>query len=491
MVERQPENINQWKTLDKDLGRIVALEDAAAIAGPKLSIGLAAGFVVVCGIAAALIAGVGPGTATIIVAAVFGAYMALNIGANDVANNMGPAVGAKALTMTGALVIAAIFETAGSLIAGGDVVQTISGGIVSPAAVANPHVFVWAMMAALIASSLWLNIATWLGAPVSTSHAIVGGVMGAGVAAAGFAAVQWGTLGQIALSWVISPVLGGIFAAAFLAFVNRMVKDADDKIAAARRWVPVLIAVMAGTFAAYLVMKGLGKLVHVSLGTALLLGLVAGLVAWAVFRPVVWRQSAAMENRKRDLKQLFSLPLIASAALLSFAHGANDVANAVGPLAAIVHALSAPEVSEAVAIPLWVMAIGAFGISFGLLLFGPRLIRLVGQEITKLNQMRAYCVALSAAVTVIAASGLGLPVSSTHIALGGVFGVGFFREWEEERRARALKLQKGKPVPAEERRRRRLVRRAHVLGIAAAWVVTVPLTALLSAAIFWVAIRVV
>ncbi len=249
---------------------------------------------------------------------------------------------------------------------------------------------------------------------------------------------------------------------------------------------PVLIGVMAGTFAAYLAVKGLRKVVDVSLAQSLLLGVAVGLVAWIAFRPIVRRQSEGMENRKRSLKKLFSLPLIASAALLSFAHGANDVANAVGPLAAIVHVVtSAGDASDTVAIPTWVMAIGAFGISFGLLLFGPRLIRLVGQEITRLNQMRAYCVALSAAVTVIAASGLGLPVSSTHIALGGVFGVGFYREWHEERRARALKLRKGKPVAAEERKRRKLVRRAHVVGIAAAWVVTVPLTALLSAAIFW------
>jgi inorganic phosphate transporter, PiT family len=486
--ELRPTKINKWKTLDKDLNRIVLLEDATTTIGRStLALGIAVAFVLVCGVAAAGLVGTGPGTFTIVIAAGFGAYMALNIGANDVANNMGPAVGANALTMSGALVIAAVFETAGALIAGGDVVSTISGGIVAPAAVSAPEVFVWAMLAALISSSIWLNLATWLGAPVSTSHAIVGGVMGSGIAAAGFAAVQWGTLGQIAASWVVSPLLGGVFAALFLAFINRYIKDAPDRIVAARLWVPVLIGLMAGAFTAYLALKGLRKVIEVSPTEALLLGGVVGVVVWVVFRPIVRRQSEGMEDRKRNLKQLFSLPLIASAALLSFAHGANDVANAVGPLAAIVHAVTSLGASETVTIPIWVMAIGAFGISFGLLLFGPRLIRLVGQEITKLNQMRAYCVALAAAVTVIAASGLGLPVSSTHIALGGVFGVGFFREWEEERRARVLNLQKGKPVAPEERKRRKLVRRAHVLGIAAAWVVTVPLTALLSALIFWTA----
>ncbi|MBE2277030.1 MAG: inorganic phosphate transporter [Rhodobacteraceae bacterium] len=486
MSDPSPGNQNKWKTLDKDLGRILMLEQAGAvIARPVVAIGIALAFIMICALGAAAFVGVGQGTLIIVAAAAFGAYMALNIGANDVANNMGPAVGANALTMGGALVIAAVFETAGSLIAGGDVVSTISGGIVAPSAVADPDTFVRAMMAALIAASLWLNLATWLGAPVSTTHAIVGGVMGAGIVAAGFGAVQWGRMGQIAGSWVISPVMGGVIAAAFLAFIKAVINDVPDKLAAARRWVPVLIGIMAGAFSAYLAMKGLKRLIDVSLNQALLLGLLIGLATWAIFRPIVRRQSAGMENRKRSLKQLFGAPLIASAALLSFAHGANDVANAVGPLAAIVHAVEGMGASEKVSIPLWVMLIGAFGISFGLLLFGPKLIRMVGQEITRLNAMRAWCVALSAAITVIVASGFGLPVSSTHIAVGGVFGVGFYREWEAERRSRRLDRQKGKPVSGEERARRKLVRRTHALGIAAAWVITVPLTALLSATLYW------
>lgn len=477
--------VNQWKTLDKDLARIVLLERAtAAVARPLVAIGIAAAFILVCALAALALSGAGAGTLTIVMAAAFGAYMALNIGANDVANNMGPAVGARALTMGGALIIAAIFETAGALIAGGDVVATISGGIVSPEAVADPTVFIEAMMAALISSALWLNLATWMGAPVSTTHAIVGGVMGAGIVAAGFSAVDWQTLSQIAASWVISPLMGALIAAAFLAFIKAFINDVPDKIAAARRWVPVLIAVMAGTFATYLVMKGLKKLVAVELGTSVLLGLGVAVVTFVLMRPVIRRQSEGMENRKKSLKKLFGLPLVLSAALLSFAHGANDVANAVGPLAAIAHAVQDGATSAKVGIPLWVMLIGAFGISFGLMLFGPKLIRMVGQEITKLNPMRAYCVALSAAITVIVASWLGLPVSSTHIAVGGVFGVGFYREWHAERRARALQLQKGTPVPQDERARRKLVRRAHVLSIGAAWIITVPLTACLSALVF-------
>ncbi|MFP5479157.1 MAG: inorganic phosphate transporter [Alphaproteobacteria bacterium] len=487
MTDQTTPPVNQWKTLDKDLARFSQLESAtAAIARPVVATGIAFVFVVLCALLAFLLTGNQSGNIVIAVAAAFGAYMALNIGANDVANNMGPAVGAKVLTMGGAILIAVVFETAGALIAGGDVVNTISGGIVAPEAVAAPEVFVWAMMAALVSAALWLNLATWMGAPVSTTHSIVGGVMGAGIMAAGFGAVNWATMGQIAASWVISPIMGGVVAALFLAFIKAKVNDVPDKIGAARRWVPLLIGIMAGAFAAYLAMKGLKKLVDVSLGSALMIGFVVGVATTLAMRPVIRRQSEGMENRKKSLKKLFAVPLILSAALLSFAHGANDVANAVGPLAAIVHAVQDQGTAAQVSIPLWVMMIGAFGISFGLMLFGPKLIRMVGQEITKLNPIRAYCVALSAAITVIIASWLGLPVSSTHIAVGGVFGVGFYREWEAERKARALNLQKGEPVLPEERSRRKLVRRAHVLSIGAAWVITVPLTAILSALMFLV-----
>jgi len=479
---------NQWKTLDKDLGRIDRLEEATHfVARPLVAPGIALAFVVLAGIGAAIFFGAQPKAFVVVAAAVIGAYMALNIGANDVANNMGPAVGANALTLGGALLIAAVFETSGALIAGGDVVKTISTGIVSPDVFEQSSVFIWAMMAALLAAALWLNLATWFGAPVSTTHSIVGGVVGAGIAAAGVAAINWPAIGRIAASWVVSPVLGGIIAAAFLALIKARIMYAEDKIAAARRWVPVLIGIMAGAFAAYLALKGLSKVIKVDLVTALLIGLVIGAASWAVSVPLIRRQSEGLENRKKSLKRLFAVPLVISAALLSFAHGANDVANAVGPLAAIVHAVgNGGAGAGSVAIPLWVMLIGAGGISFGLVLFGPKLIRMVGSEITKLNPMRAYCVALSAALTVIVASWLGLPVSSTHIAVGAVFGVGFFREWHAERRARALGLIKGKVVPPDERKRRKLVRRSHLIAVAAAWVITVPASAALSALVFTV-----
>ena len=413
--------------------------------------------------------------------------MALNIGANDVANNMGPAVGANALTMAGAILIAAIFESAGALIAGGDVVSTIAKGIIAPTSMQSVDEFIWAMMAALLSAALWINLATWVGAPVSTTHSIVGGVMGAGIAAAGFSAVNWMTMSKIAASWVISPVLGGVIAALFLWLIKSRIIYQPDKIAAARRWVPILIAIMSGAFASYLALKGIKKIIKIDIQTAIIIGILIGVATWGITKPIIAKQSVGMENRNKSLKQLFNIPLIVSAALLSFAHGANDVANAVGPLAAIVQASSSGEYITAISIPLWVMVIGAAGISFGLFLFGPKLVRVVGSQITKLNQMRAYCVALSAAITVIVASWLGLPVSSTHIAVGSVFGVGFFREWDSARRMKLAKLSSDKNqlvVAKEERARRKLVRRSHFMSIIAAWIITVPSAAVISGVIY-------
>ncbi|WP_332461107.1 inorganic phosphate transporter [Acuticoccus mangrovi] len=476
-----------FRKLDKDLRRIGHVEYATqAVGRPLIAPALGLAFIVFAAMLSALFLGLDDTPFVVICAAAFGAYMALNIGANDVANNMGPAVGARVLTMGGALLVAAVFESAGALVAGGDVVETISKSIVDPAGIASTSVFVGAMLAALVSSAMWVNLATAIGAPVSTTHAVVGGVMGAGIAAAGLSAVSWGTIGTIAASWVISPVLGGAIAAAILAFINWRIVNRPDILGAARRWVPVLVALMAGAFAAYLTLKGLKKLVAVDLSGALLIGVAAGLAGYLLSVPVVRRRARGLENRKRSLKTLFALPLILSAALLSFAHGANDVANAVGPLAAVVHVASSGDVTAQVAIPKWVMVIGAFGISVGLFLFGPRLIRMVGDQITKLNPVRAYCVALSAAVTVILASTLGLPVSSTHIAVGGVFGVGFYREWDEGRRVRRADggRKAGKRHGVEERKRRKLVRRSHFMTIVAAWVVTVPASALLSALIY-------
>ncbi|WP_064710858.1 inorganic phosphate transporter [Rhizobium bangladeshense] len=483
------------RTLDKDLDKITYVEDAAKHVARRL---VAPGLGLIFVGLAMLFAGVyvfdRPGAVLIVAAAALAGYMALNIGANDVTNNVGAAVGARAMTMGQALVIAAVFEVLGATIGGGEVVKTISSDIVDAGHV-SPAVLGWIMMAALTAAALWINLATWMNAPVSTTHAIVGAVIGAGISAVGPEPVNWRVMFEITSSWITSPLLGGLIAAGLLYLVKTLIIYRDDKIAAARRWVPVLVAVMAGGFMAYMVLQ-LSPVGRFPPLTIVLIGIGIGLVSWLAVRPLVLVQARDLENRNSSLRVLFRLPLIGSAALLSFAHGANDVSNAVGPLSAVVHSVGIGGDGGVGHPPLWVMLIGAFGISVGLLLFGPRLIRLVGEEITKLNPMRAYCVALSTAFTVIVASWLGLPVSTTHVAVGAVFGVGFFREWYTRhskrriaylrRKAESWELDEPEEPNIYERRRRYLVRRSHLMTIVAAWIITVPVSGALAAMIYWV-----
>ena len=484
-----------------------------------------------------IVAGNAPNGEFLVMATLFGAYMAMNIGANDVANNVGPAVGAGALTITSAIIIASIFEASGALIAGGDVVGTIKKGIISPTAFGNdPKIFIYAMSAALLAAALWLNLATWLKAPVSTTHSIVGGVMGAGIAAGGFAVVAWGTMGKIVASWVISPLLGGAIAAIFLYIIKSQILYKEDKISAAKKVVPILVAIMSAAFITYLTLKGfkhiwrdltttLSFLPHTkkpTIGVGLTFGVIGGVITYFIVKPRVQAKIATLQNTREDLNKLFTIPLIFAAALLSFAHGANDVANAVGPLAAVNDAVTNLAISQKAAIPLWVMAVGGIGISIGLALFGPRLIKTVGSEITELDQMRAFSIMMAAAITVIIASQLGLPVSSTHIAVGAVFGVGFLREWldskrmteaqrklqEEQQKLQAIKealknctdenpakklelinqekAQKKVVKKLKKALRENYVKRGMVKKIVAAWIITVPAAAILSAIIFFV-----
>lgn len=515
----EPNEYRPKTGLDKDLKKIARIETAAQTQGQSLArIGLGLLFLVGVWIfASSQISGLSV-SPFVIAAAVIGGYMALNIGANDVANNVGPAVGSKALTLMGAIFIAAIFESGGAILAGGEVVSTIKKGIIDPMLMPDAETFMTAMMAALLAAALWLNLATYVGAPVSTTHSIVGGVMGAGIAATGMNAVNWMTMSKIAASWVISPLMGGIIAAAFLYFLKMNVLNKEDKLAAARKWVPIVVAIMAGVFTMYLMSKGIKKLYKASWAEMFVAGGVMFAATWVLVRARVVARSATMENRKKSVHKLFVIPLIFSAALLSFAHGANDVANAVGPLAAIVSAAESGEIVTTAGIPLWVMLVGALGISIGLLLFGPKLIRTVGSEITKLNPVRAFCIALAAAITVIIASAMGLPVSSTHIAVGGVFGVGFLREYLAHRDA-TRKAARLSPLAAAEAgaeagaevvqaitpelshefdaidetalkkklkksTKRRLVRRNHAWTIAAAWIITVPVAAALAGVLY-------
>lgn len=464
-----------------------------------LPLGLAVIFLLCVALGSGLTVAATPQSLLVILAAVAAGYMALNIGANDVANNMGPAVGARALTMVMALSIAALFDLAGALLAGGDVVRTVAHDLLSTNADLAPDTTARVMIAALMAAALWINGSTFVGTPVSTTHAIIGSIIGAAVVAAGLQAVNWPTIRLIAISWTLSPLLGGIFAAALHALIRRLITRRPDKVAAARLWVPLLVAAMSGIFAIYLVGK---VLIHywqpdsVQVG---LLGFAAACGGWLVAAPWVERRALTLANRKKQIATLFRPPLIIAAALLCFAHGANDVANAVAPLYAVLVALHGAPAGGELALPLWALATGAIGLSLGIALFGPRVIHTVGEQITRLNEIRAFCVAISAAVTVLAASALGLPVSSTHVAIGAVFGVGFIREYLAIRNmngavpvstrfvdATTLNDRPEQALERERRYERRyLVRRLKVARIGAAWLVTLPAAAALGGLLYW------
>lgn len=513
-----------------ELKNISQIENATRFGSSEMfRFGVALTFIVVIMLFASITVGEVSQHYMLVAAAMIGAYMAMNIGANDVANNVGPAVGSKALTLAGAITIAAIFEAGGALVAGGDVVSTIKKGIIDPALINDTDAFIWLMMAALLAGALWLNLATALGAPVSTTHSIVGGVLGAGIAAGGMDIANWTKMGQIAASWVISPVLGGIIAATFLYVIKRSITYQENMIAAAKKMVPLLVALMAWAFATYLILKGLKKIWKIEFGLAVLVGLAIAAAIYMIIRPRIGRSADSLPNEKASVNTLFTMPLIFAAALLSFAHGANDVANAVGPLAAINDAILHGGISTKASIPLWVMLVGAIGIAIGLALYGPKLIRTVGSEITELDQMRAFSIAMAAAITVIIATQLGLPVSSTHIAVGAVFGVGFLREYiknayqrmideikhhhhgrdEAEveafliefrkasiaKKSRMLQQLKEHTASAELSKKERkslkrvykteLVKRSALLKIVAAWIITVPVSGLLAAMLFY------
>ena len=368
-----------------------------------------------------------------------------------------------------------------------------------------------------------------MGAPVSTTHSIVGGVLGAGIAAGGFGIANWDKMAAIAASWVISPAMGGLIAASFLYLIKRKITYKHDKLEAAKKVVPLLLMVMAWAFSTYLLLKGLKHVWKMNFFTAAGTGAVIAIAVYMLVRPMIINAASNLKNHKASINQLFTIPLIFAAAFLSFAHGANDVANAVGPLAAINEAITGGGIASKAQIPLWVMLIGAVGIAIGLALYGPKLIHTVGSEITELDKTRAFCVAMAAAITVIIASQLGLPVSSTHIAVGGIFGVGFLREvlksnysgmieeikhHHEDDDAEIVEafldefddasldkkcimlnqlkqdsakahLRKSERKKLRKVYRTELVKRSHLKRILAAWFITVPATGMMAALFFF------
>lgn len=409
-------------------------------------------------------------------AAILWMYMAMNIGANDVANNMGPAVWSKALTLTWAIIVAAIFEASGAIIAGGDVVDTIKGEILHVSMINDSQIYISIMMATLLGAALWINIATFFKAPVSATHSIIGWLIWAGMAAAGYTIVDWSQIGTIAASWVISPVMWGTIAAIIMLSIRHTILKKDDVGEAAKRWVPIFIGLMAWVFATYLILKGLTKIIHINIELAVFVGYVIWVISYFGVGTYLRKHKSLLKNSKKFVNRLFNIPLIFAVALLSFAHGANDVANAIWPLVAINNTILSWWIQSVkdVGIPFWIMVIWAIGLSTGLIVFGARLINTVGGEITKLNQIRAFSVALAAAITVIIASNYGLPVSSTHIAIGWIFGVGLTREY--------IKRRNGKD--------KNYVARWMIKTIALAWVITLPISGSISAWVYYILMKI-
>ncbi len=404
----------------------------------------------------------------IVLAIILWTYMAMNIWANDVANNVWPAVWSKAISMKWALVIAAIWEFSWAVIAWWDVVKTIKKWIIDISNFSDPNMFIFAMLAALLAAALWLNLATYLKAPVSTTHSIVWGVMWAWIAAFWVSIVAWWTMWKIVASWIISPLLWWLIAAIFLYLIKVTIIFQEDKIKQAKKWVPFFVAIMWWAFTTYLILKWLKHIIKFEFLIAAWIWLISAIIIFFLTKSYL-KKTNKLKNNRESVNILFTIPLIFSVLLLSFAHWANDVANAIGPIAWIYDAVISWEVSAKVGIQTWILILWWLGISFWLALYWPRIIKTVWHEITELDRIRAFSIALAAAITVIIASQLWLPVSSTHIALWGVFWVGFLREW----------LDRKTKKPEDK-----YVKRELIWKIITAWIITVPVVAFISGMIF-------
>ncbi len=403
-------------------------------------------------------------TLILTVASLGGLYMAWTIGANDVANAMGTSVGSGALTLRGAIIVAAIFEFGGAMLVGGSVTNTIRKGIVDVQALgSDPMIVAIGMTCCLLAAALWLNLATYAGWPVSTTHSIVGAVVGFGVTAGGMSAVDWGTVGSIAASWIISPVMGGILGYSLFIFIHRTILMAPDPLAAIKRWGPILVFPIISILALSAMFKGLKPLrLDLALGPAVLLALGLGLVCSVLAVPIFAR-FARPNSESKDAalvrtEKVFMVLQVMTACFVAFAHGSNDVANAVGPLAAVFGAIKG-DVTETVQVPYRVLLIGGVGIVVGLATYGYKIMATIGKKITELTPSRGFSAEFAAATTIVVASKMGLPVSTTHTLVGAVIGVGF-----------------GRSIGA--------INTKVLGGIFASWFITVPFTALLAAGLF-------
>ena len=400
-------------------------------------------------------------------AAAFGLFMAWGIGANDVANAMATSVGSKALTIKQAILVAAVFEFLGAVLAGGEVTSTIRKGIVDADLLSgSPELLIYGMLAALLAAGTWLFIASRNGWPVSTTHSIVGAIVGFAAVGIGIDAVQWGQVGTIVMSWVVSPLIAGFIAYLIYRSVQRLILTQEDTLEKAKRYVPVYIFLAAFTITLVTILKGLSHVgLDISLTNSYLLA-TAIAVSIAVIGSVAIRR--IQPDRKAEKKQhfytverVFAVLMVVTACGMAFAHGSNDVANAIGPLAAVISVAHTGIVGATSALPIWVLVIGGAGIVVGLATYGVHVISTVGKKITQLTPSRGFAAELAAATTIVIASGTGIPVSTTHTLVGAVLGVGLARGIE------AIDL--------------RVVGRIFV-----SWVVTIPAGAFLAIIFFFI-----
>ena len=408
----------------------------------------------------------------LILATILGFYLAMAMGANDVANNMGPAVGAKALNLVWAVLIAAIFEAAGALIAGWDVTQTIKGGIISTTAINDPQIFLHIMIATLLWWALWVNVATFMRVPVSATHSTIGALLWAGLMAVPrLDIINWGKIGEIVISWIISPLMGGILAAIFSYIIVLTIFRQKDRHTATQKWLPVFVGIMAGVFTVYLMLKWLKKVISVDLKQAMWVGTLIGIIVYMWLRIYLKRHNGIFKNSKKSIKKMFNIPLVFAVSLLSFAHWSNDVANAIGPVAAINDLVTNWEiVIWSTHIPAWIMMLGGLWLAVWLMIWGAKIIKTVWKKITKIDQPKAFSIALATAITVLLASHLWLPISTTHVAIWGVFWVGFLREYQKRR--------KGK--------NKDYIEKEIVRNIVLAWIVTLPIAGFLAALTYFI-----
>jgi len=374
------------------------------------------------------------GPILLVLAIIFGVFMTWGIGANDVANALGTSVGSGAITVRTAIIVAAIFEFAGAALAGGNVTSTIRKGIIDPNQIADrPEILVFGMLAALLAAGCWLALASAKGWPVSTTHSIVGAIVGFAVAGIGVDAVNWGKISQIVASWVVSPALGGGIAFMLMMSIQHLIMNADKPFKAAVKWAPVYIFLVGFVISLVTLFKGL-KHLKIELGisesfvVAAIIGVIVALIGkWAVNR-VTFDEAEDKKSHIASVERVFAPMIIFTACAMAFAHGSNDVANGVGPLAAVYGLIqSGGEVTQKLEMPIWILALGGAGIVLGLTTYGYRVMRTIGTKITSLTPTSGFCATVAAAITVVLASRTAMPVSTTHIAVGAVMGVGLAR----------------------------------------------------------------